>query len=52
MSTIQSGIQSVLYSCGSDSFEKQKKSIDLSTNITMSIMDIAEIVIIAKLNRA
>ena len=49
MATNQSGMQLILTTCGRDSFEKLKRSIDLSTSFIIAILNIVEIVIIAKL---
>ena len=51
MSTNQSGMQLTLEPCGSDGYEQQRRSIDLSTSIIIAILNTVEIVMIAKLKR-
>ena len=51
MSTNQSGMHLILGLCGGDSYEQQKRSIDLSTSIIIAILNTVEIAMIAKLKR-
>lgn len=51
MSRNQSEMPLILEPCRSDGYEQQKRSIDLSTSIIIAILNIVEIVMIAKLKR-